>query len=306
MSIANANRLDSMQISPPYVTPSDKSCPRRSAWSTARTTPHLLGASEEISLARRIGRGDAQAREMLIACNLGLVNSLARRFAAPGIETADLFQEGVIGLMQAVERFDPSHGCRFSTYATWWIRRAISRAVLTESNIVRVPYHVADEMRQILRASDLLRHTLEREPTLDEVAAALGKPVDRVAFLKRLQEEPFLLDTADINRETLLRDQLPGSSRDDGGGMASRLVRREEIERLLSRLNGRQQTVLRLRYGLDGCAPWTADEVARHLRISIDNARQIERRALRKLRNTSGENPEHLNRGHTAPKTDSF
>jgi RNA polymerase primary sigma factor len=248
-------------------------------------------ADEETALIHRARLGDLTARNRIMESNMGLVAALARRYTLPGLETADLIQEGSLGLVQAIERFDPSRGFRFSTYATWWVRRAVSRAVISQSRLIRIPCYVADDIYRIVRTANILRQQLEREPNADDVAAALGMTSEKVNQLQWLSCEPLSLETPTYNDDSCLGDYIPASgsqirmiglqTTDDP---LARLVQREETERILSLLSDRVRQVLRMRYGLDGGEPQTREEVGQHFQISSEKVRQIEARACHRLK----------------------
>ena len=245
----------------------------------------LLTALEEVSLARRVARGDQSAKDVLIESNLRLVISVARRYSVPGVALADLIQEGTIGLIRAVEKFDPDRGFRFSTYATWWIRRSIARAVINQGRTIRIPVYVADMIHKISRTTGSLRQELAREPSLEEIAAAVAMPPERVDEILRAASEPLSLEAPIGDRESSqLGDFLQAQSTPTPSDVAMNLIRREELEGVLSQLSEREREVLSLRFGLEGEAPCTLEEVGQQLHVTRERVRQIELRAIKKLR----------------------
>lgn len=259
---------------------------RHSTFRLELTPPaRLLTAEEEILLVRRAARGDVSARNCLIECNRGLVVSLARRYAPSCIEIADLIQEGILGLMHAVKKFDPAKGCRLSTYATWWIRRAITRAIIRQGRTICIPVHIAEEIHRTTLEAERLRHILNREPTVDEVASALDTVPQRIGEIQTLLLEPMSLDMPVSERRdnASLGEQVQGGRDSFTSEPSTQVVQRDEVARMLSCLDERQRTVLQMHFGLNGRDPRTLEEIGAKLHITSDNARQIERRAIRKL-----------------------
>lgn len=245
----------------------------------------LLTAAEEVSLARRIQRGDKAAKDRLTEANLRLVISIARRYNVPGVPLADLIQEGNLGLIRAVEKFDPDRGFRFSTYATWWIRRAISRAVISQGRTIRIPVYVADLVQKVSRTANNLRQDMAREPSVDEISEALDMPPGRVEEILRVCLEPLSLESPVGDRDSAqLSDFLRSSDHTAPEDVATNLIRREQVEAVLATLNDREREVLVLRFGLDGSAPLTLEEVGIQFQVTRERVRQIELRALKKLR----------------------
>lgn len=255
------------------------------AWVGRARSTRLLTAEEEISLARRVMRGDKTAKDILTEANLRLVVSIARRYSVPGIALADLIQEGNIGLIRAVEKFDPSRGFRFSTYATWWIRRAIARAVINQGRTIRIPVYVAEMIHKVVKTSGVLRQELNREPTVEEVSSAMEVTPDRVNEIMRIALEPLSLETPVGDKDSAqLSDFIQSQSVLTPQDVANNLIRREQLEQVLSRLTDREREVVSLRFGLNGDAPCTLEEVGQRFRVTRERVRQIELRALKKLR----------------------
>jgi RNA polymerase primary sigma factor len=245
----------------------------------------LLTAAEEVNLARRVARGDKVAKDRLTEANLRLVISIARKYCAPGVPLSDLIQEGNLGLIRAVEKFDPERGFRFSTYATWWIRRAISRAVINQGRTIRIPVYVADVVHQVTKMTATLRQQLSREPSIDELSDALEMPRKKIEEILRSCSEPLSLETPVGDRESAqLGDFLEAKDMVTPSDVEETIIRREEVQQLLSTLNDREREIIALRYGLTGDAPQTLEELGVHFQITRERVRQIELRALKKLR----------------------
>ena len=247
---------------------------------------HLLTTDQETRLAKRIERGDEHAKRVLTQANLRLVVSIAKRYSGRGMSFPDLIQEGNIGLIRAVEKFDYRKGFKFSTYATWWIRQAITRAIADQGRTIRIPVHMVETINRLVKLSSSLLQELGREPTLDELARAMDTTVERVSEIMRIAPEPLSLETP-IGEED--DSHLSDFVQDENGvalpEQASRAMLRDRIERLLNELSDRERDVLKLRFGLtgDGC-PHTLEEVGRHFRVTRERIRQIEAKAIKKLR----------------------
>jgi RNA polymerase primary sigma factor len=247
----------------------------------------LLTAAEEVELAIQIEAGSQAARRHLIEANLRLVVSVARRYSSSGLPLLDLVQEGNIGLMRAVERFDYRRGFKFSTYATWWIRQAISRAVADKARTIRLPVHVGERHSQLLRISRTLAQELGREPTEEEVATAAGLRIAQVRTLMIAAREPVSLDIPIGDEDAgrlgdLIEDAAPGPEQ-----TVAQQVVRTEIESVLTALTPRERRVIQLRFGLVDDHQRTLEEVGRRLGVTRERARQIETTALRRLRRPS-------------------
>jgi RNA polymerase primary sigma factor len=245
----------------------------------------LLTWAEEVELARRIARGDEEARAALAQANLRLVVSIAKRYARRGVRLLDLIQEGNLGLLKAVEKFDYRRGYRFSTYATWWIRQAVMRAIADQARTIRLPVHVAETVNRVLRTERALWQRLGRQPTPAEIAAEAGLSEERVCEMQLMAQEPVSLETP-VGREDdgRLGDFVPDDFDDSPAEVGERSLLRRQVEELLAALSRREAEVVRLRFGLGGGLPHTLREVSRRLGLTPERIRQIEAEALRKLR----------------------
>ena len=247
----------------------------------------LLTPTEERELARRKDEGDEAAKRKLIECNLRLVMSITRNYTKAGVPLLDLIQEGNLGLIRAVEKFDYKLGFKLSTYATWWIRQAITRALADQGRTIRLPVHVAEQVRKVMRARRVLAQKLNREPVLDEIAKESGFPPERVRELFELVEDPVSLDTPVGDGESLYGDLIEDTKLARPDITTADNLRSVELAEALAALNPRMRLVLARRFGLDGAAPQTLEEVGHSLGITRERVRQLESRALRELRNVA-------------------
>jgi RNA polymerase primary sigma factor len=244
----------------------------------------LLTPAEERELARRKDEGDEEAKKKLIESNLRLVMSITRNYTKAGVPLLDLIQEGNLGLIRAVEKFDYKLGYKLSTYATWWIRQAVTRALADQGRTIRLPVHVADQVRRLMRARRQLAQKYNREPTEKELAKESGFPEKRVRELLDLVEDPVSLETPVGDGESMYADLIEDVHSERPDESTSKKLRRSELAEALLLLNPRMQRVLSLRFGLNGEAPQTLEEVGAGLGITRERVRQLESRALRELR----------------------
>jgi RNA polymerase primary sigma factor len=244
----------------------------------------LLTAAEERELAQRKDEGDEEAKRRLIEGNLRLVMSITRNYTKAGVPLLDLIQEGNLGLIRAVEKFDWRMGYKLSTYATWWIRQAVTRALANQGRTIRLPVHVAEHVRQVMRARRILSQKLNREPLLAELAKESGLSEAKVRDLLELVEDPLSLETPVGDGESIYGDLIEDDNADLPEDTTVEAMRSRELAEALDRLNPRMQLVISRRFGLDGEAPQTLDQVGTELGISRERVRQLEAQALRELR----------------------
>src|SRR5215211_2462236 len=247
----------------------------------------LLTAQEERELARRKDAGDEAAKAKLIESNLRLVMSITRNYTKAGVPLLDLIQEGNLGLIRAVEKFDWRLGFKLSTYATWWIRQAVARALADQGRTIRLPVHVAEQARKMLRSRRVMAQKLNREATLPEIAKESGFPVERVRTLLELIEDPVSLETPVGDGESLYGDLIEDTKTDRPDTVTANHLRSAELGQALQRLAPRMRHVLTRRFGLDGEPPQTLEEVGSDLGITRERVRQLESRALRELRSVA-------------------
>jgi RNA polymerase primary sigma factor len=247
----------------------------------------LLTPAEERELARRKDEGDEWAKRRLIECNLRLVMSITRNYVNSGVPLLDLIQEGNLGLIRAVEKFDYRMGFKLSTYATWWIRQAVTRAIADQGRTIRLPVHVVDQVRRVMRARRILTQQLNRDPLPDEIAAESGIDVKRVNELFDLVEDPVSLETPVGDGDSLYGDMLEDENSEQPDAALAELLRGVELQEALGSLNERMRHVLELRFGLNGQAPRTLEEVGTELGVTRERVRQLESRALRELQSVA-------------------
>ena len=248
----------------------------------------LLSMDEEKQLAERMAQGDSSAKKRLCEANLRLVVSIAKKYVGRGMQFLDLIQEGNLGLLKAVEKFDYNKGFKFSTYATWWIRQAITRAIADQARTIRIPVHMVETINKVIRVSRQLLQELGHDPTPEEISAQMNMPVDKVREILKIAQEPVSLETPIGEEEdSHLGDFIPDEGASEPSEAASFTLLKEQLVDVLSTLTPREEKVLKLRFGIEDGRTRTLEEVGKEFNVTRERIRQIEAKALRKLRHPS-------------------